>query len=84
MAVIPITCLHSKFSTTFFSTAVAQIIQKLKTTLDATGQPLLDSTLILWTSEFGGTPSPHTNARVPIMLFGNGAGQFKTGRMFQA
>jgi hypothetical protein len=67
----------------WFSEAVASFIDTLKTTPDADGKPLFDTTLVLWTSEFGAGGS-HSNAQVPIMLFGKGAGKFKTGRMFQA
>ena len=67
----------------WFSESVAKLIDKLKTTPDADGRPLFDTTLVLWTSEFG-APAPHFNGRVPIMLFGKGAGKLKSGRMFQA
>ena len=66
----------------WFSEGVASFIDKLKSTPDADGRPLFETTLVLWTSEFG-APSPHTNARVPVMLFGNGAGKLRPGRMFQ-
>jgi Protein of unknown function (DUF1552) len=66
----------------WFSEAVARFIDTLKATPDADGKPLFDTTLVLWTSEFGAGGS-HSNARVPIMLFGKGAGKFKSGRMFQ-
>jgi len=67
----------------WFSTHVANIIDELQNNKDADGVPLLDSTLVLWTSEFG-AGLPHTNRNIPVMLFGNSGGQFKTGRHFEA
>ena len=67
----------------WFSTHVANIIDELKNNKDADGVPLLNSTLVLWTSEFG-AGMPHTNTNIPVMLFGNSGGQFKTGRHFEA
>jgi hypothetical protein len=69
--------------TTFYATQVALLIDKLKTTLDASGKPLLDSTVVLWPSELGGNENNtdfHQTGAVPVMLFGNGQGTFKTGR----
>lgn len=72
---------------TWYAEAVAKLIDKLKTTMDADGKPLMDSTLVLWTSELGsaGTDNlePHPNQNIPVFLFGNSAGAYKTGRMFQ-
>jgi len=67
----------------WFSTRVVKVVDKLQSTLDADGRPLLESTLVLWTSEFG-SGGPHTNGNVPVMLFGDSAGTIKTGRHFQA
>ncbi|MEM9072723.1 MAG: DUF1552 domain-containing protein [Myxococcota bacterium] len=67
----------------WFSEKVATLLDKLKTTLDADGRPLLDTTLVLWTSEFG-AGGPHSNGNVPVMLFGNGCGEIATGRQFVA
>ena len=67
----------------WFSSRVAEVIDKLETTLDADGRPLLDTTLVLWTSEFG-AGGPHTNVNVPVMLFGNSEGQFATLRPWAA
>ncbi|MEM9194092.1 MAG: DUF1552 domain-containing protein, partial [Myxococcota bacterium] len=67
----------------WFSERVATIIDKLETTMDADGRPLIESTLVLWTSEFG-AGGPHTNANVPVMLFGDSCGRYRTGRHFQA
>jgi hypothetical protein len=67
----------------WFADRVAKVIDKLETTMDADGRPLMDTTLVLWTSEFG-TGGPHSNGNVPVMLFGNSEGRFKTGRHFEA
>ncbi|MEL6760065.1 MAG: DUF1552 domain-containing protein [Myxococcota bacterium] len=67
----------------WFSERVIDVIDTLKSTHDADGSPLFDSTLVLWTSEFG-SGGPHTNRMVPVMLFGNGCGEFVTGRHFSA
>lgn len=67
----------------WFSEKVATLIDVLLETPDANGQPLLDTTLVVWTNEFGGL-NPHHNARVPVVLFGNGAGAVKTGRQLVA
>lgn len=67
----------------WFSTRVVAIVDKLATTLDADGRPLLDTTLVLWTSEFG-AGGPHSNDNVPVVLFGNSDGRWKTGRHFVA
>ncbi len=79
----PTTLAAMKIFYNWFSERVAKIIDKLATTLDADGKPLIESTLVLWTSEFG-AGGPHTNANVPVLLFGDSAGRFKTGRHFQA
>ncbi|MEM9864790.1 MAG: DUF1552 domain-containing protein [Myxococcota bacterium] len=67
----------------WFGEHVASLIDKLKSTTDADGRPLLESTLVLWTSEFG-AGGPHSNANVPVMLFGNACGAYETGRQFVA
>src|SRR5262249_46371726 len=44
---------------------------------------LLDSTMVLWASELGGSPDNtdfHQTSSVPAVLFGNGQGTIKTGR----
>lgn len=69
--------------TTTYSEQVASLIDKLKSTNDAMGAPLLDSTMVLWLSELGGSENnqdPHLTKSVPAILFGNGQGTFKTGR----
>ncbi len=69
--------------TTAYATQVAALLDKLKSTNDALGKPLLDSTVVLWLSELGGSETssdPHLTRSVPAMLFGNGQGVFRTGR----
>jgi Protein of unknown function (DUF1552) len=66
----------------WYSAGIAKIWQKLKTTNDASGKPLSDSTVLLWVSELGGyegSNNPHDNDNVPVILLGspNGAA---TGR----
>ncbi|HJK96824.1 MAG TPA: DUF1552 domain-containing protein [Polyangiaceae bacterium LLY-WYZ-14_1] len=67
----------------WFSEKVVAIVEKLKNTNDADGRPLLDTTLVLWTSEFG-QGGPHHNGNVPVMLFGSSEGAIETGRHFHA
>jgi len=67
----------------WFSEKVVAMVDKLATTMDADGRPLLDSTLVLWTSEFG-SGGPHTNHNVPAMMFGDSRGAFETGRHYHA
>jgi hypothetical protein len=72
--------------TTFYSTKVALLIDKLKSTMDASGKPLLDSTAVLWVSELGGKNGGsdyHQVGSVPAILFGRGQGTFKTGRYYR-
>jgi len=69
--------------TTTYAEQVALLIDKLKATNDAFGKPLIDSTVVLWLSELGGSEGnqdPHLNKSVPAILFGNGQGTFRTGR----
>ncbi len=75
--------LAMRIFTTTYSRQVAALIDKLKSTNDALGKPLLDSTAVLWLSELGGdekSEDPHITKSVPAVLFGNGQGTFKTGR----
>jgi hypothetical protein len=71
----------------WYSNQVALFIDKLKATKDASGKPLMDSTLVLWTSELGsqgdGKLEPHPNSNIPVLLFGNSGGAFKTNRMYK-
>ncbi len=67
----------------FYSHHVAVLLDKLKATRDAHGRPLLDSTLVVWCQELGGSPDNrdgHQTGQLPVILFGNGLGTFKTGR----
>jgi hypothetical protein len=69
--------------TTFYATQVAALIDKLKTTIDAAGRPLLDSTVVLWASELGGNDAntdPHQTGSTAAVLIGSGQGTFRTGR----
>ncbi len=69
--------------TTAYAEQVASLLDKLETTNDARGMPLLDSTMVLWLSELGGSEDngdAHITKSVPALLFGNGQGTFKTGR----
>lgn len=73
--------------TSFYATQVALLVDKLKSTVDATGAPLLDSTVVLWGSELGGSemnPSAHLTGCVPMIWFGKGQGQFRTGRYLKS
>jgi hypothetical protein len=68
---------------TFYSTQVAALVDKLKTTVDAYGKPLIDSTLVVWASELGGSEKNrdgHQTGSQPVVVFGRGQGVFKTGR----
>jgi len=68
---------------TFYSAKVAQLVAKLKTTNDVSGKPLIDSTVVVWLSEFGGSPvnqDGHQVGSAPAIVFGNGQGTFRTGR----
>lgn len=67
----------------WFSNQVAQLLDALESTTDIDGRPLMETTLVLWTSEFGQGGSHH-NGNVPVMLFGHGDGRFQTGRHFEA
>jgi hypothetical protein len=72
---------------TFYATQVAKLVDKLKNTIDASGKPLLDSTMVLWLTELGGqennTYEGHICTGQPVVLFGGGQGTFKTGRFLQ-
>ena len=70
--------------TRWYSEKVALLLDKLATTPDASGAPLLESTLVLWTSELGekSDKSAHPNTNIPVMLFGGDQSAIKTGRLF--
>lgn len=67
----------------WFSEHVGKIVDKLVATKDGDGRPLIETTLVLWTSEFG-SGAAHSNNAVPVILFGDSAGAWKTGRHFEA
>lgn len=53
--------------------------------MDANGKPLMDSTLVLWTSELGGevdSLEPHANWNIPVAMFGSSQGTLKPGRLY--
>lgn len=70
--------------TQWYSEWVARLLDKLKTTLDANGDPLLKSTLVLWTSELGykSDHGAHPNTNIPVLMFGDSHGEFETGRHY--
>lgn len=74
--------------TRWYSEQVATIVDLLKSTPDADGKPLLESTLVLWTCELGASPfnrlEPHPNEAIPVVTFGSSRGAFRTGRMLKA
>lgn len=56
-----------------YSEQVAQLVDRLKTTNDSSGQPLINSTMVLWLSELGGHSTngdAHITSSSPIILFG--------------
>lgn len=57
----------------------AYLLEKLKSTRDVEGQPLLDSTMAFFSSEISdGNRHNHTN--MPVLLAGRANGYFATGR----
>lgn len=59
---------------------VAYLIGRLKDAREADGSSLLDSTLVLWTNEFGAwTTKQHGRTDIPFVIAG-GKWAFKTGR----
>ena len=54
----------------------ARFLDRLKATPDANGQPLLDSTVVMFGSGMGNASS-HSSRNLPIMVAGGG---FKTGQ----
>lgn len=59
----------------WYSRQVALVVKDLKETLDANGKPLIDSTLVVWTTELGGGNSiadgAHTTTNYFAMVFGS-------------
>ncbi len=64
---------------TFYIEQLSRFLQRLKDTLDNTGQPLLDSTIVLFGSGMGNA-STHSSRNLPIMLAG---GNFRHGSHYQ-
>ena len=71
--------------TRWYAEWVARLLDKLVVTKDADGRSLLETTLVLWTSELGykSDRGAHPNTQVPVMLFGDSEGAFETGRHFE-
>ena len=61
---------------TFYSDQFAGFLDRLKTVQDAEGQPLLDSTVVLFGSGMGNASS-HSSRNLPVMVAGGG---FKNGK----
>jgi hypothetical protein len=56
-----------------YADGVARLIDRLKSTRDVAGQPLINSTMVLWLSEMGGFASNrdnHMTACSPVLVFG--------------
>jgi hypothetical protein len=68
--VIQINIYHSKL--------FANFLEKMRATPDGDGS-LLDSSLIVYASALS-DGNQHSVANLPVLLFGDGAGQFKPGR----
>jgi hypothetical protein len=76
--------------TNYYSSQVANLVDTLKATTDGSGKNLLDSTMVVWLPEFGGSPRNDTDVQgwthghmitqSPVVLFGSGQGTFRTGR----
>jgi hypothetical protein len=69
--------------TNFYSEKIALLVDKLKATTDSSGKSLLDSTVVLWIPELGSSAlnqDAHRTDVLPVAMFGNGQGTFKTGR----
>jgi hypothetical protein len=69
--------------TRFYASQVAALVDKLASTSDAGGRPLLESTQIVWASELGGDEKnhdAHQTGSLPVVLFGGSQGGLRTGR----
>jgi hypothetical protein len=76
-----------KIFMSFYATQVALLLDKLRTTVDAQGVPLIESTVVVWGSELGGAeknPDGHQTGALPALWFGKGQGQFRTGRYIKS
>jgi hypothetical protein len=62
----------------FYSSSVALLLDRLASAIDLDGRPLLDSTLVLWVSEFGDA-SVHSTSNLPVVMAGMGSA-FQKGR----
>jgi hypothetical protein len=62
----------------FYAESVATLLDRLSSTMDLDGRPMLDSTLVLWISDFGNAGS-HQVTRLPVVMAGLG-GAFAKGR----
>ena len=59
----------------YYTQQLARFLDRMKTTKDADGRPLLDSTIVMFGSGMGNASS-HSSRNLPILLAGGG---FKTG-----
>lgn len=64
----------------WYATKISELMDRLKT-VRPDGTRLFDSTIGYWTTEYGG--GGHSNADVPMFLFGKAGGHFATGRHIQ-
>jgi hypothetical protein len=64
----------------WYSAMVVKLLRKLAATKDAYGQPLIDSTAVLWLNEYGtGCQTGHDLINIPGFLF-TGKNEIKTNR----
>jgi hypothetical protein len=67
----------------WYSTMIAGLVNRLTTTKDAFGQPLIDSTAVLWLNEYGtGCATGHDLVNIPGFLF-TGKNELRTGRFLR-
>jgi hypothetical protein len=64
---------------TFYATQFAYLLDKLASTIDVDGSPVLDNCVILFTSEFG-DGDDHYHYDLPMVVAGRAGGAFSTGR----
>jgi hypothetical protein len=64
---------------TWFATQFAYLLNRLETIPEG-GATMLDNTLVIWVSEAGSPPAAHATRNIPVVLAGNVAGRFRTGR----
>ena len=58
---------------------LAYLLEKLKTTTDVEGNPLLDSTVVFWSSEIS-DGNRHNHNDLPVIVAGKAGGAITTGR----